>query len=69
MDQENDIGGSPTNNPFYLTPEAMQEPHWNDRDNNPPTKLSTPNVSYLQEMQAQRIEKRLKEWPTNNLLN
>jgi hypothetical protein len=41
-----------------------QEPQWSDRDTNPLTKLSTPNLSCLQ-MQAQAREQRLRECPTN----
>ncbi|EDL87993.1 rCG56853, isoform CRA_b [Rattus norvegicus] len=37
---------------------ARQEPQWSDRDSNPPTKLSTQNVSCLQETQD-RMEHRL----------
>ena len=32
----------------------QKEPQWSNRDTNLPTKLSTPNFSYLQEMQGQR---------------
>jgi hypothetical protein len=31
-------------------PVARQEPQWSDGDTNPPTKLSTKNSSFLQEM-------------------
>lgn len=35
-------------------------PQWNNKDTNPPTKLSTPNLCYLKEMQGQnwRLNKR-----------
>jgi len=46
--------------PKRLPPVAGQEPWWSDRDtNNPPTTLSTQNLSCLQEMQTWRIEQRL----------
>jgi hypothetical protein len=48
---------------------AIQEPQWSDRDTNSPTKLSTLNLSCLQEMQGQGMEQRLREWPTNNWPN
>jgi hypothetical protein len=44
-------------------PVDRQEPQWTDRDTNPPTKLSTQNLSCLQEMQAQGVELRLSKWP------
>ena len=34
-----------------------------------PTKLSTQNVSCLQEIQKSRIDQRLREWPSKNLPN
>ena len=50
-------------------PESRQEPQWSDRDTNPLTKLSTQNVSCLQETQVQGMEQRWREWPTNNWPN
>jgi hypothetical protein len=37
------------------------EPQWSNRDTNAPTKLSTQNLSCLQEMQALGMEQRLRE--------
>jgi hypothetical protein len=34
-------------------PVARQEPHWKNRDTNPPTDLLTENLPCLQEIQAQ----------------
>ena len=47
----------------------QKEPQWSNRDTNPPTKLSTQNLSCLQEMQGWGMEQRLREWPTNNWPN
>jgi len=47
---------------------ARQEPQKSDRDN-PPMKLSIPNLSCLQGMQAQGMEQRLREWLANNWPN
>jgi hypothetical protein len=49
--------------------EARQELQWINRDIKAPTKLSTQNVTHLQEMQAWGMEQRLRKWPTNNLPN
>jgi hypothetical protein len=51
------------------TPVARQKPQWSDRYNNPPTKLFTPKLFCLQEMQAWGMEKRLRECPANNRHN
>jgi hypothetical protein len=40
-----------------------------NRDTNAPTKLLIQILSYLQEMQGLGMEKRLREWPTNNQPN
>jgi hypothetical protein len=48
---------------------ATAATQWSDKNNNLPIKLSTLNLSFLQEMQAQGIEESLKEWPPNNLPN
>ena len=61
-------------------PVVRQEPWWNDKDTNPPTKLSTQNLSCLQQMQTDtgdgaetermttNIRPNLKPfpWPSNN---
>jgi hypothetical protein len=39
---------------FFLFFISRKEAQWSDRDTNPAAKLSTPNLSYLQKMQAQR---------------
>jgi hypothetical protein len=49
-----------------MEPEAKQKPQWHERDINSPTKLSTPNLSCVQEMQEHGMEQKLREWPTNN---
>jgi hypothetical protein len=50
-------------------PVARQELQWSDRDTILPIKLSTPNLPCLQEMQAEWMEQRLREWPTDNRPN
>ena len=47
----------------------LTEPQWSNRDISPLTKLSSPNLSCLQVMQAWGMEQRLGEWPTNNWPN
>ena len=54
-------------NPKRPPPVGRHDPQWTDRDTNPLTKLSTQNVSCLQEILAWGMEQRLREWPTNNL--
>jgi hypothetical protein len=46
--------------------EAGEEPWCSLRNTNPPTKLLTQNLSYLQEMHRLGMEQRLREQPTNN---
>jgi hypothetical protein len=48
---------------------AKQELQWSNWETKLPMKLSTPNLSCLQEMQGQGMEQRLREWPTNNQPN
>ena len=50
-------------------PLLRQKPQWCDRDNNKPPKLLRQNLSCLQLVQAQGMEQRLKERPTNNWSN
>lgn len=45
---------------------ARQELQWSNKDTNLPSKLSTQNLPYLQEMQAQVMEQRLREWTSKN---
>jgi hypothetical protein len=49
-----------------MEPVTRQDLQWWDRGTNLPTKLSTQNLSCLQEMLAWGMEQRLREWPINN---
>jgi len=53
--------------PEEATSVARQEPQGSERHQ--PTHILTQNVFWLQEMQALRMEQRLREWPTNNQPN
>ena len=52
-------------------PVARQEPQWSNRGTNPPTRLSTPNLSCLQEMQDKdraEMEIMANDWPKLRLI-
>jgi hypothetical protein len=50
-------------------PVTRQDPQGRNRDTNPPTKCLTQNCSSLKEIQVQKMEQRMKEWPTSDYPN
>lgn len=51
---------------YMETPVPRQQSQRSYRDTDLSTKLLAQNLSCLQEMQAQGLEPRLREWPSNN---